>query len=124
MAWSSELSSPASPQTVIDNVTEEYTDAISLNPGETAAGYVIVDNESGTITNNLRIRVYISTDAGTSWGAKPIVDFEYVPTTVASHPGPPVSVTGWPTFRIGFLSTGATDTYTAQYKYKKDGVSL
>lgn len=121
MAWGTEQSDTQ--QTAINDTTEEFGGTISLNAGETASGYVVVNNESGSVTNGIRIRVYVSTDAGTTWSNQPIIDFVYTPATVNDEEVP-VSVTGWPHFRLGYLATAATDDYTCQFKYKKDGVNL
>lgn len=121
MAWGSIQNDTQ--QTAINDTTEEFGATISLNAGETAAGYVVVNNESGSVTNGVRISVYVSMDAGTTWSDQPIIRFVYTPATVNDEEVP-LSVTGWPDFRVGYLATAAPDDYTCQFKYKKDGVSL
>jgi hypothetical protein len=122
MAWGTEQSDTQ--QTAINNTTEEFGGTITLLPGELLSGYVLADNEhASTVTDALRISFYISTDDGTTWSEEPILRFTYLPPTVSVN-RVPVSVSGHKTIRIGYLSTGATNTYTAQLKYKLDGVSL
>lgn len=121
MAWGTEQSDTQ--QTAINHTTEEFGAHISLTAGETASGYVVVNNESGSVTNGVQISVYVTTDGGTTWSDQPIIRFVYVPLTVNDEEVP-LSVTGWPGFRVGYLATAATDDYTCQFKYKKDGVNL
>jgi hypothetical protein len=121
MAWSAEVTETQ--QTSIGTSWTTGGQTQTLNPGETAAGVIWVDNQSGTVTDSLDIRVLVSHD-GSNWSQAPIMEFRYTPPNVNNEPGPPVTITGWPNFKMSYKSSGATNTYNAQLKYKKDGVNL
>lgn len=124
MAWGTEQNDGTARTGVAG--TESNGGTISLNAGETASGYVSVDkdNGAGAPVDPVRIRVYVSTDGGTTWSDQAIIDYEFLPSDAAARRSP-LSVTGWPTFRVTLVrASGTTDTYTWQYLYKLDGVSL
>ena len=105
-------------QTAIDNSTEEFLGTIDLAAGLQAHIQLEVDNESGSITDNLIVAIYSTLDATSEvWDDEPFMEFTIKPSGIALERHAFV-VAGIYKFRIGCLSSGATDTYTAGGDYK------
>ncbi len=105
-------------QTAINNSTEEFLGIIDLAAGMHAHIQLEVDNESGSITDDLIVNVYTTLDASTEvWDDGPFMSFQITPAAVALERHGFV-VSGVYKFRIGCLSSGATDVYTAGGDYR------
>ena len=122
MAWGSKTGFTG--QTGINNTTEEFLEAVTMNPYEQCHVQLEVDNEhASTVTDGLIISVYGTLDAATEqWDSTPFMQFTHKPATVSAE-YVSFMVTGFYKFRIGGLSTGATNTYTMGGAYMLDGVS-
>ncbi len=106
-------------QTAIDNSTEEFLGTIDLASGLSAHIQLEIDNEDGsTVTDDLIVAIYTTLDASTEvWDDNPFMTFTITPAAVALERQSFV-VSGVYKFRIGCLSSGATDTYAAGGDYK------
>ncbi len=105
-------------QTAIDNSTEEFIGTIDLSTALSAQIQLEIDNEGGSVVDNVIISVYATLDASSEvFGDKPYMRFTIKPDTVALERHPLV-VSGVYKFRIGALSTGATDTYAVGGDYR------
>lgn len=122
MAWGDKQNFDA--QTGINNTTEEFLNAVTLNPYEVCHVQLFVDNEHATtVTDGLIISVYGTLDAATEqWDTVPFMQFVHKPTTVSVE-NVPLIISGVYKFRIGGLSAGATNTYTLDGSYRLNGVS-
>lgn len=126
MAWGSKTSLGS--QTAINNTVEEFLPSagggVTLNPGETCHVQLGIDNESGSVTDAVRIRLYTTLDATSEdWDEVPFMAFTHLPTAVTERDYS-FLVQGIYKFRIGILSAGATDVYTVGGDYRLNGVSL
>lgn len=126
MAWGSDTSLGS--QTAIDNSTEEYLPSagggVTLNPGETCHVQLGIDNESGSVTDAVEIRVYTTLDATSEdWDEHAWQTFSVTPTAITEEDYS-FLVSGVYKFRIGLLSAGATDTYTVNGNYRLNGISI
>ena len=126
MAWGADTSLGTA-LTTVDDTTEEFippTGGISLNPRELAHIQLTVDNEhASTVTDALEVRVYTTLDdSSEEWDETPFMAFTVEPATVSAEQFSFI-VAGVYKFRCGFLSAGATDTYSVSGQYRKDGVS-
>ena len=109
-------------QTAINNTTEEFLHGaglgIDLSTGLSCHVQLEVDNESGSVTDDLIVAVYTTLDASSEvWDDQSFFSFSVTPTGVALERIPFV-VSGVYKFRIGCLSSGATDVYTAGGDYR------
>ncbi|MEQ1888905.1 MAG: hypothetical protein ABL951_06960 [Alphaproteobacteria bacterium] len=122
MAWASEAA--FTDQTAINNSTEEFLDAVSLNPRELCHVQLKLDNEHGSVvTDSLQVSVYATLDESSEvWDTHPLMQFTIKPNSVSAEYFS-FAVMGVRKFRIGGLSTGATNTYTMGGTYRLDGVS-
>ena len=105
-------------QTAIDNATEEYIGTIDLSSALSAYIQLEIDNESGSVTDAVIISIYGTLlDDASRWDTEPYMTFTILPSviTVERHP---LVVSGIYRFRIGVLSSGATDTYAVGGDYK------
>ena len=104
-------------QTAINNTTEEFLHGaglgIDLSTGLSCHVQLEVDNESGSVTDDLIVAIYTTLDASSEvWDDEPFMKFSITPSGVALERHAFV-VSGVYKFRIGCLSSGATDTYAA-----------
>ena len=122
MAWGTKTGFTG--QTGINNTTEEFLDAVTLNPREICHIQLSVDNEhASTVTDSLIISVYTTLDASSEvWDSAPFMQMTIKPPTVSAYLVP-LTITGVYKFRIGGLSSGATNTYAFDGDYRVDGVS-
>ncbi len=105
-------------QTAIDNSTEEFLGIIDLASGLSAHVQLEIDNEAGSVTDDLIVNIYTTLDAATEvWDDNPFMSFTITPAGVTLERQSFV-VSGVYKFRIGCLSSGATDTYAAGGDYK------
>lgn len=122
MAWGSKQS--FTDQTLINNSTEEFLAAVSLNPRELCHVQLKVDNEhASAVTDSLVVSVYTTLDtASETWDVLPFMQFTIKPASINAEYIAFV-ISGVRRFRIGGLSSGATNTYTMGGAYILDGVS-
>lgn len=106
-------------QTAIDNSTEEFLGTIDMASGLQAQVQLEIDNEHATtVTDHLIVAIYTTLDAASEvWDDNPFMSFIVLPAAVALERQSFV-VSGVYKFRIGCLSSGATDTYAAGGDYK------
>ena len=105
-------------QTAIDNSTEEFVGTIDLSTALSAQIQLEIDNEGGSVVDSAIISVYATLDASSEvFGDKPYMTMTIKPDTVALERHPLV-VSGIYKFRIGVLSSGATDTYAVGGDYR------
>ena len=106
-------------QTAIDNSTEEFMGIIDLATALSAHVQLEIDNEDGTtVTDDAIIAIYATLDASTEvFDDNPFMQFRVTPAAVALERLSFV-VSGVYKFRIGALSSGATDTYAVGGDYR------
>ena len=105
-------------QTAIDNSTEEFVGTIDLSTALSAHIQLEIDNESGSVTDAVIISVYATLDATSEvFDDAPYMTFSILPSGIALERHPLV-VSGIYKFRIGVLSSGATDTYAVGGDYR------
>lgn len=125
MAWGSDTSLGTA-LTTVDNATEEFippTIGIALNPREMAHIQLTIDNESGSVTDALEVRVYTTLDDSSfEWDETAWMTFSVLPSGIAAEQYS-FTIAGCYRFRLGFLSAGATDLYSVSAQYRLDGVS-
>lgn len=96
---------------------------ITATPREIIDVVIGADNESGTVTDSLEVRVIVAIDdTPTNYTDDPIFQMSYKPSAVTQE-WFPFTLFGWQHYRIQTRSTGTTDDYTVDGKYKGDGVS-
>ena len=103
--------------------TEVFSDAITLNPGESAHVQVVADFPE-TPTDDLEVRLYGTLDESSeNWDDTPL---QYLGTLDKGTDPNAFSciVSGIYKGRLGFKRSGATDTITVNAWIRKDGVSL
>lgn len=106
------------PQTAINDTVEEFLEAVDMSAALQAHVQLGIDNESGSVTNGIRINVYTTLDATTEdWDEIPFMSFSVTPTAVTEQDISFV-VSGVVKFRIGLLALGATDDYTVGGSYR------
>lgn len=122
MAWGAKQS--FTDQTVINNTVEEFLAAVTLNPRELCQVQIKLDNEhASAVTDSLVVSVYTSADDTSEvWDVFPFMQFTIKPATINAEYFS-FTVMGVRKFRIGGLSSGATNTYTMGGGYRLDGVS-
>lgn len=122
MAWGSKT--PFTAVTAVNNTTEEFLEAVTMNPYEVCHVQLQVDNEhASAVTDALIISVYGTLDASTEqWDTVPFMQFTHKPATVSAE-YLSFTISGVYKFRIGALSAGATNTYTLDGDYRLNGVS-
>ncbi len=114
--WGSD--SALTTQTAIDNSTEEFMGTIDLATSLSAHIQLEIDNESGSITDDVIIAVYSTLDASTEvFDDVAFQTFRITPTGITLERLSFV-VSGVYKFRIGALSAGATDTYAVGGDYR------
>jgi len=119
MAWGS--------KTQIENAasvtgTELFSDAVSLNPGE-SAHVQIVANSGGT-TDSLTVSVYSTLDASSEvWDEVPVTQF-LLDCTSGNDTEVSFLVSGVYKFKVGYVRSGSTDTITVNAYVRVDGISL
>lgn len=102
--------------------TEQYSTAVTLDPGETAE--VQITGDSNGTTDNLLVRVYATLDASSEqWDTAPRQSIE-IDCLDGNLNAKTIKVRGYYKFRLGFIRSGSTDTITANAYYRKDGVSI
>ena len=106
-------------QTAIDNSTEEFMGTIDLATALSAHVQLEIDNEDGsTVTDDVIISVYATLDASTEvFDDKAFMSFTVTPAAITLERISFV-VSGVYKFRIGALSSGATDTYAVGGDYR------
>jgi hypothetical protein len=111
--------------TAINNTVEEFLEDVALNPRELCHVQLEVDNEhASTVTDDLIVSVYTTLDdTAEVWDDFPLLRFTVTPSGVAVERIAFVVGPGIFKFRIGGLSSGATDTYTMGGDYRIDGVN-
>lgn len=125
MAWDAakvdaQINGSASPQNVVG--TELFSDAVTLNPEETAS--VQVSTNSDGTTDSLEIKFYATLDdAGEVWDTVALN-----PVTLDATSGNTVVITtmmrGVKKFRVGVKRTGSTDTLATSIHYVKNQVDI
>ena len=116
VTWSADTA--LTTQTAIDNSTEEFIGTIDLASGLSAHIQLEIDNESGSVTDAVIISVYATLDATSEvFDDAPYMTFSILPSGIALERHPLV-VSGIYKFRIGVLSSGATDTYAVGGDYR------
>ncbi len=109
-------------QAAINNTVEEFLHAsglgIDMSGALSCQVQLEVDIESGSVVDDLLVAVYTSLDASTEvWDDVPFMSFSHTPAGITLERVAFV-VSGVYKFRIGVLSSGATDTYTAGGDYR------
>lgn len=122
MVWSDKTNFTA--QSGINNTTEEFLEAVTMNPYEQCDVQLLIDNEhASVVTDAVIISVYATLDVSSEqWDTVPFMQFNHKPATVSAEYLSFV-VAGVYKFRIGVLSAGATNTYTVDGSYRLNGVS-
>ena len=122
MAWGTKTA--FTDQTLINNTVEKFLAAVTLNPRELCHVQLKLDNEhASAVTDSLQVSVYTTLDASAEvWDVFPFMQFTIKPATINAEYFA-FTVMGVRKFRIGGLSTGATNTYTMGGAYMLDGVS-
>lgn len=122
MAWGTKTA--FTDQTAINNSVEKFLEAVTLNPRELAHVQVKIDNEhASAVTDSLQMSVYTTLDdSSETWDTHPFMQFTIKPDTINAEYFA-FTVIGMRRFRIGGLSTGATNTYTMGGSYRLDGVN-
>ena len=119
MAWGSKTD--ATQLTSVSTV-QYFTTTPTLNPGE-VVHCEVQGNSSGT-TDNLLVEVFGTLDAsGENWDDVPIMSFE-IDCTSGNDEKASFVMKDIYKFRIGVTRVGSTDTFTADFSYRADGVSL
>lgn len=106
-------------------VANSWTDlgTITATPREIINVVIGADNESGSITDSLEVRVLVARDdTPTNYTNAPIYKRIYTPTAITQE-WFGFELTGWQHYKIQTQSSGTTDTYTVDGSYKGDGVS-
>jgi len=123
MAWGSKSNILSQSGSSVVSSTEEYTTAVSLNPGEVAHVEVDADNKSASPTDDLEVKLYANmTDSSADWDDLPI--WSQTVEGVAAAQKLSFVVANLYQFRVGVAATGGTDNYNVVINYRKDGVSL
>ncbi len=105
-------------QTAIDNSTEEFIGTIDLSTALSAHIQLEIDNESGSVVDAVIISVYATLDATSEvFDDQAYMTFSILPSGIALERHP-IVVAGIYKFRIGVLSSGATDTYAVGGDYR------
>ncbi len=105
-------------QTAIDNSTEEFIGTIDLSTALSAHIQLEIDNEGGSVVDSAIISVYATLDASAEvFDDRAYMTMTITPSGVALERHPLV-VSGIYKFRIGVLSSGATDTYAVGGDYR------
>ncbi len=122
MAWGTKQN--FTDQTAINNTIEEYLAAVTLNPRELCHVQLKIDNEhASAVTDSLQVSVYTTLDDTSEvWDVHPFMQFTIRPATINAEYFA-FTVMGVRKFRIGGLSTGATNVYTMGGSYRLDGVN-
>lgn len=118
MAWSAETSVT---QANVGN-TETTLDDITLSPGEIAS-VVVIANPDGTTDDGI-VRVFRSTDGGTTFATEPELSFTLENAGSGTDVSKGFTLAGAQTLRIVGLSSGSTDTVDFTVDWQTDGVSL
>lgn len=109
-------------QTAINNTTEEFLHGsglgITLATGLSCHVQLEVDNEAGSVTDDLLVAIYTTLDDSSAvWDDVAFMSFAHTPAGIALERVAFI-VSGVYHFRIGVLSSGATDTYGAGGDYR------
>ena len=105
-------------RTTVDNVTEEFLGTIDLSAGLQAHIQLEVDNEDTPIVDDLVVSIYTTLDDTSEvWDDTPFMQFSVTPASTNLERQAFV-VSGIYKFRIGVLSAGGTDEYTAGGDYR------
>lgn len=106
-------------QTAVNNTVEEFLGIVDASDAMMTQVEVLVNNEGATVTDALRINFYATLDAATEdWDDEPFLSRVYRPGTI-NEEKLSFLIVGWYKFRIGVLSNGATNAYTAGANYRK-----
>lgn len=102
--------------------SELYSNAVTLNPGESAHAEVEADFPASP-TDELTVKLYGTLDdSSENWDDTPMWT-----QNIANSPDPDkiaIPVSGLYKFRFGFARDGSTDTITVNAWVRKDGVNL
>lgn len=118
MAWTSETTAS---QADVGN-TETELDQITLSPGELAS-VIVTANPDGTTDDGI-VRVFRSTDDGTSFATEPELAFTLPNAGSGTDVSRAFNLSGAETFQVVGLSSGSTDTVDFTIAWQTDGVSL
>lgn len=114
--WSS--ATALTTQTAINNSTEEFMGTIDLLTSLQAHIQLEIDNEDATsVTDDVIISIYATVDVGGNFDDVAFMSFRITPAGIALERMSFV-VSGITKFRIGALSSGATDTYAVGGDYR------
>ena len=120
MAWSA-WTSFTQDTGVSDGSWTELGQVNDVNPRELVNIAIGMNNESGSVTDALMVRVIVSYDEGTNWTDAPIYQRNRLPDTVNEEWFAFVLM-GYKDYRIETQSTGSTDDYTVDGEWRVDGV--
>lgn len=126
MAWGT-WSSFTQETAVSDGGWRNLDELITANPREIINVMIEADNESGSVTDKLMVRVQsaevdsptVATDA--DWSDEPVFQRSYDPTAITAE-SLQFSLYGYRHYRVQVQSAGATDDYTVNGKWRGDGV--
>jgi hypothetical protein len=104
--------------------TDDFSTAVTLNPGEIAHVEVKTKNKtSSSLTDDCVVSVYSTLDdTSEDWDNTAL--FSQTITASTNYIKTSFVVSGIYKFRFGLKSAGATDDYSATVNYRKDGVNL
>lgn len=118
MAWGSKTQIATS---LSVTSTELFSDAVSLDPGESSHVQVIADS-NGT-TDSLIVSVYTTLDdSSETWDEFPLTSF-LIDLTSGNATEVSLPVRGVYKYRLGFKRSGSTDTIAVNAYERSDGIS-
>ncbi len=107
-------------------VGNSWTDLGTISgstPREVIDIVIGADNESGSVTDALEVRVLVAIDdTPTNYTNQPIFSASYKPSAVTQE-WFGFTLSGWEDYKIQTRSASTTDTYTVDGKWKGDNVS-
>ena len=105
--------------TTVDDVTEEFFNTIDAKAVLETQVEVLVNNESGSVTNGLIVSVYLTLDATSEdWDDFAWISFTIVPAGIAEEKKS-FKIPSCFKWRIGCLAAAATDDYTVDMNFRE-----
>ena len=96
--------------------------SFTATPRELIGVFIGADNESGTVTDALEVRVLVARDdTPTNYTTEPIYARSYKPSAVTAE-WFSFELLGYKHYRIQVKSAGSTDSYTVDGAHRGDGV--
>ena len=120
MAWSSKTTSTKSSV----SSTEQYSNLITLNPGESA--HVQVDaNPPASPSDDMTVKIYATLDTSSpAYDDVPLYEFD-IDKDTSDPVAASIIVSNVVGFRVGVAAAGASTTYTSvAIASKKNGISI